>query len=260
MSNGKSTTQLEKDQYVTTPAGIKALVKEKLTAVATSVRSNVNYLRALVATTQAELGSEPHQRSVKMPKLTKESRVAQLTALEAVHEKFYGAVLEAIEDTPLTEDEKPTNGRTSAKAIVTRRATFARTAKSTVRAWIKAGHDITALAAAHVTKPSLTIPTGQKKARKTSPKVLVKRATSQSKELVTTLVALSEVDPDAAKKEFQVVMGIIADQMGKLGVTGTKDASVAAAEHIPLIQGRGRNVTLFMPTATQVIRQAARPS
>jgi len=261
MANGKAQAHLENTQYVATPADIKALTKEQLSAITVSVRSKVTYLRALIATTQNSLGLVPRVRSVGQPvKVPKETIKEQLVALETVHEGFYASVLEAIEESPLGEDEKPKSGRGSANAIKTRRATFARSAMSTVRSWIKHGHDLANLSAAKATKTSLTIKGGQGRTRKVSPKRLIKAAQKQTQILVATLLQLAETDKAGAAVEYQNVMGMLSDQMVKLGVAATRDAAVAIAEHRPLTVGRGKNATVFIPTATHVLRQQARPS
>jgi hypothetical protein len=248
---------LEKNQYVATAADIENLTKEQLTAVSTQVRGRTTYLRALIATTQDKLGVALRQRMQGQPtKLTPEGITAQLTALEEVHGGFYEAVLKAIDDTPLADDEKPKTGRGSANAIKTRRATFARTAKSTVRSWIKAGHDIAAIAASKVTKAAITLKTGQRRRRAVSPKRLVSRVEKQSKVLIASLLELAETDKEAAVKEYQTVMNVMSDQLIRLGMEATKDAGVAVAERRPLRIKK----TIFVPTQTQVLRQQARPS
>jgi hypothetical protein len=258
MTNGNVTAKLEHNSFVATAADIEALTKEQLVATATSVRSKVTYLRALIATTQDKLGLAPRVRQGKGApvKLKPEEIVVQLAALEEVHANFYTAVLKAIDDTPLTEDEKPKSGRTSAAAIKARRATFARTAMSTVRTWIKAGRSLAGIAPSRITKGALVIQHGQKKKRLSSPKRLLTRAEKQSKDLIATLLELSETDKESAVKEYQALVGVLSDQLAKLSVGATRDAAQAIAEHRPLrIKG-----TVFVPTATSVLRQQARPS
>jgi hypothetical protein len=250
--------KLEHNQYVATPADIKALTAEQMNAIGTSNRGRTTYLRAVIATTQDTLGITPKARSQGQPvKLTKEVKSAQLEALEATHDKFYKAVIAAIEENPVEEE----NGKaTTSKAAVTRRATFARTAMSTIRSWVKHGHDLSTLFPAKVTKHAITLPTGQRRQRKPSAKRLVTAVQSQVKELIVTLLALSEVDKAKAISEEQTVIGQLSEQLIELGVVATRDAGVALAEGRPLKLGSGRGTQIFMPTASQVIRSQARPS
>lgn len=258
MANGV-TAKLEHASFVATAADIEALVKEQLVAATTSVRNRTTYLRALVATTQDKLGITPRVRQGHMTKLSPEDQKVQLEALENVHTDFYTAVQKAIEETPLSDEEKPKTGRTSSNAIKTRRATFARSAASTVRGWIKAGRDIGAIAAAKVTKAMLHVG-GPRRKRAMSAKRLITRAEKQSKDLIGTLLLLADTDKEAGLKEFQTTMDILSSQLVQLGVAVTRDAAVAAAEHRPLQVGRGSKTVTFVPTASQVLRQQARPS
>ena len=146
------------------------------------------------------------------------------------------------------------------KVPIARRATFARTAMSTIRSWVKHGHDLSTLFPAKVTKHAITLPTGQRRQRKPSAKRLVTAVQSQVKELIVTLLALSEVDKAKAISEEQTVIGQLSEQLIELGVVATRDAGVALAEGRPLKLGSGRGTQIFMPTASQVIRSQARPS
>lgn len=255
MANGTVTATLEKNSYVASPADIEALVKEQLNAATTSVKNRTTYLRALIATTQDKLGLTVRSRGAPA-KLSPEGVKEQLAALESVHEGFYSAVQKAIDESPLSDEEKPKTGRTSAAAIKARRATFARSAMSTVRSWIRAGRDLASIAVTKVTKAAIAIQSGQSRRRAISPKRLITRAEKQSKALIGTLLALTEIDRDAGQKEFQTTMNILSDQLVTMGMVATRDAAQAVAEHRPLrIKG-----TVFVPTATQVMRQQARPS
>lgn len=257
MNGSNVLTKIEKAHFITTPADIHDLTKERLNAIGTTNRSGTTYLRALLATTLDALGLEPRQRSQgHPPKMKPEDQKSQLAGLEATHTSFYEQVLKAIDETPLTEDDIPKTGRTSPKAVKTRRANFARSAMSMLRGWVRAGRSLDALPPTKVTKWSLVIHHGTKRQRALSPKRLAAKAVKQSKELVTTLLALSDVDKEVALREIQTTIGILSDQYVKLGAHATRDSAIAVAEQRPLkIKG-----TVFVPTATQIMRQQARPS
>lgn len=251
--------KIEKDHFVVTaPSDIRELTKERLNAIGTTNRSGTTYLRALLGTTLSALSLEPRQRQNKghPVKVSPEEAKRQLTGLEATHVSFYEEVLKAIDDTPLTEEDTPKTGRTSPKAIKSRRAGFARSAMSMLRGWIRAGRSLDSLPPSKVTKGSLIIQHGTKRQRAISPKRLAEKAAKQSKELVATLLSLLEVDKETAIQEIQTTIGILTDQYMKVGATATRDSNVAVAEQRPLkIKG-----TVFVPTATHVLRQQARPS
>lgn len=138
---------LESKHYIATPADIATLTRAYSEAIDASSNVRGHYFRALIATTQAELGSKPRQRSAEAsPTLEAEGIRTQLAAVDAVHERFYAVVLDTV------------NGNADER---NRRSNFARSAVSTVRAYVRAGFDITLVAAARATKAALAalIPT-----------------------------------------------------------------------------------------------------
>lgn len=257
MNGSNIIVKIEKAHFVTTPADILALTKERLVAIGTTNRSGTTYLRALLGTTLSHLGLKPRQRQQgHPPKMKDEEQRRQLKGLEEIHLSFYEQVLKAIDETPLTDEDLPKSGRTSPKAVKTRRATFARTSMSMLRGWVRAGRSLDVLPPDKVTKWSLVIKDGTKRKRAVSPKRLATKIEKQSKELIINILALSETDKDTALRELQTTIGILTDQYVKLGATVTRDSAVAIAEQRPL---RIKS-TVFIPTATQVLRQQAQPS
>ena len=135
MNGSTILAKIEKAHFITTPADILDLTKERLTAIGTTNKSGTTYLRALLAITLSTLGIEPRQRAQgHPPKAKPEDLKRQLGALEETHTAFYEQVLKGIDETPLSEEDIPKTGRTSPKAVKTRRANFARAAGP------KAGH------------------------------------------------------------------------------------------------------------------------
>src|SRR5579859_2247751 len=99
------------------------------------------YLRALVETAQAELGGSAGQD-------------AQLTALRAVHRRFYPIVRDAI----ATDELILAAGFAKKKVAIerNRRLNFARSAYGTIRRWLRSpSHDLIKLDATKVTKSQL---------------------------------------------------------------------------------------------------------
>jgi|GEM_PF-3016575 len=228
---------------------IAALAKSVLTAAQDIDTGRTSYLRYLIADTQAELGAKPRKIRGKPNKLDEKEVEGQLAALNKVNARFYEIVVKAASETipPATKD----------RAIeLNRRTNFARSAASTVRSWVRAGNDVTILAPTRVTKGELVVPA--RVPRAPSAKRLKAAAERQSKDLVKTLLLLSEVNKEAAAYELQMVMGQLVDEMVRLGVAATKDAAKAIAEHRPL-QIKGSD-TLFIPSSSAVLRQMAQPS
>lgn len=194
------------------------------------------YLRTLIDATKEELSGKKG-----------EPANTQLAALQRVHERFYELILKAASPfVPKTQKDR--------SITLHARANFARTALSSVRNHIRAGYDIAALNSAKATKATLARP--KQNVHPLSVKRWVSRAESQSKALVATLLGLADADKAAAVEEMQLVLGQLTSQLVAMGVVATRDAAQALDEKRPLKIGK----TLFMPTATQVVRQMARPS
>ncbi len=213
---------------------VTAIAQGIFRSVEAQETGRVSYLRALVSTTQENLkkGQEP---------------TTQLAALMAVHERFYALVLAAAE-------EFVPKGTKDRGVELHKRANFARTSLSALRGHVKAGGDIATLIATKTTKASLRVRKGPTKPP--SAARLKKRTETVSKTFMATLMELSDADKAAAIEEIQLIIGQLSTQLISMGVVATKDAAEASIEHRPLKIGK----MLFMPTATQVLRQQENPS
>jgi hypothetical protein len=223
---------LESKGFVATDSDVEALANAVLSAVEVTDNGRRSYLRTLVATTQKALGAEPRQRQGKPAKLDAAAVTLQMEALDATHRRFYTIVLR------VAGENVPPNTKDRALEI-NRRTNFARTAMSAIRRWVRAGNDLTALAAKSVSKASLAVEGSRKPV---VPKALKAKAERLAKGLLSSLMALADADRAAAVDEMQTLMGQLADQLSEMGVKLKKGA-------LP-----------FSPTETQVLRQQARPS
>lgn len=102
------------------------------------------YFRALVETTQAELGCKSGQDG-------------QLAAVRAVHRKFYPVVQEATTTEDIAHSPKSAPAERKRRALErNRRTNFARSAYGTIRRWLRAeGNDLMKLDSQKVTKSQL---------------------------------------------------------------------------------------------------------
>lgn len=183
---------LESRHYVATLDDVAALTRDIITAQKQGSEGRATYLRALIATTQAELGQTPRQRTAPIGKLNDEERNHQLKVLEEVGARFYGAVVKAAR----AQIEGPDRGGRE----LNRRTTFARTSLSAIRRWVRAGNDITSLVAARTTKASLAV-AGRRKGP--SPKVLGNQTRRYAARLEKTLATLAAADPAAAVQHWE---------------------------------------------------------
>lgn len=141
---GIQTASAEKKGFLLTDAALAILARDYAASVERSGRLRGTYLSVLVAHSKREL---------KARRATAEQAIE---AVERVNEHFYPIILEAV-ITPeiaitddLSEEEKLKRSKER-----TRRATFARTAKSTLVSAIKHGARLSAMDPAKVTKASL---------------------------------------------------------------------------------------------------------
>ena len=118
--------------YAATDAEVTALAG----GAAAGVAAAGTYLKVLVAAVQGRLGPIRRRRIGAV-------RVDAMGALEAEHARLYALVLAGVGPSDLDMRER------------NRRATFARTAASTIRAFIKGNGDVTSITPADVTKTQL---------------------------------------------------------------------------------------------------------
>lgn len=198
---------LESKSYVAQDEDIAALTQSLVDAQSTLGNGNTTYLRALIATAQQALGAQPRVRAGKIKKLDEASIAAHLAALTTVHDRFYAVVLR------VCGADKPTQRE------LNRRSNFARTAVYALRVWVKAGNDMTALAAARTSKVMLRV-VGRRHVRPLSVKRLMSRAEKQSKACVSALLALGQEHPAEAAQELELLMAQLTDQLGAITGAG----------------------------------------
>jgi hypothetical protein len=205
---------LEKRHFVVrTDADIIELVTKHDDALTARDTARATYLKALVATTQDELGVPVRLRAGRAAELSADDTAVHLTAFEKVQQRFYAAVLKAIGEGPPKERNA--------------RANFARSAASTLRRWIKAGNDIRALAAARVTKASLRVGGGA--GRGTAPPA--RRVEQLAGRLTAGAEELAKTDKAAAITAVEAAMTRLATLLISMGGQPTRDPQRAIDEH-----------------------------
>lgn len=204
---------IETNQYIATPADVEKLALSILSSDQTAQGGRGTYLKALVATTQADLGAPPRMRNVRSAKLETADATAHLAAFEAVFKRFHEAVVKAAGSVDPKPDSEALRSRTA----------FSRSAASTVRGYIRAGNDVRSLAAHKVTKAELATPHSK---RKFSVESLKKRAETVTEELVSIARNLNAANHEIAQTTLRAIMAQLAEATGMLEGT-TKDVSKA---------------------------------
>lgn len=184
--------KLEANPASATDAQVEQLAQARYTAGTEVARTDGIYLRVLVAGCQGKLGPMRRGRAP--------NGGAQLAVIEAIHARFYGAVLRGITTADIAPDDTLDNAERQRRTLErNRRSSFARTAKSTLVAYAKAHGDIRSLDAQTVSKNQLRAavepePVGDKVSQRIvrSEGVLLRAVKRQARE-----------DPDTARETLE---------------------------------------------------------
>lgn len=244
-------TTLEQRHYVATESDIADLGSRLMDGIELTDGSRLSYLRAVTATAQHDLNIKARSAKGKPSKLDDAEIARQLAGINVVHDKFYAVLVRTI-------DARVPKGRDHADEV-NRLTNFARTAIYALRQWVKAGRDLGRVLPESVTKKTLVIEGGPKRARRVSAEVLRKRVEKHASAFMAQVLALAEADKAEAVAELELLVGQLTHQLIELtGGKPTNDLRQAAEQHRPFRE-KGSSV-VFMPTQTQVIRQQANPS
>lgn len=192
-----------KNLYLMTEAQIETLAQEHTQGLAGLDKLDGTYLRALVTGSQGKLGPKKGKRP---------TEDAQLTALESVAVPFYAAVLRGV-----TTDDIALDATLEHADVVTRnrernrRAVFARTAKSTLVAWVRAGGDLRAIDVSTVTKTELRASTVA--ATEGTPGA---RVTVVQKAQARILAAVARDPPEVARERLYAVITALQEALDEL--------------------------------------------
>lgn len=219
---------------------IRALARQTVDGRQAIATARGAYLRALVETSQAELGGKADQ-------------AAQLAALKTVHRKFYPVVQEATTTDDIAHSSKVAPAERKRRALErNRRTNFARSAYGTIRRWLRAeGNDLMKIDAKTVTKSQLL-----SEAPPTRKHALTKdRVQARANKLIGGLLGFTRQIARMDQAQAASVANDAIEQLVKLlaaTATATRDAKVAAQEQRPLQVGGN----LFWPTEIRA-RKAA---
>lgn len=186
---------LEKSGYEASEPQVEALARE----VVHGTSADGTYLRVLVVAAQASLG--PAKRKLRAPR--------QRAAVDKAHKRLYPAVVRGVKTLEASQRE------------VQRRATFARTAASTLRSFAERGGDLRGLVVAEVTKAKLRragepVPTGTK----------LERAMHSSFDATKRAIArMQRKDPKTARRELTAAIDALQAMLDAVNVPAPTRAS-----------------------------------
>ncbi len=203
---------IESRNFIATDADIAKIAAQAIDGETRSTEARGLFFKALIATTQHELGSPPRVRNVKTDKLTAEDVAAHLLTFEGIAKRFCEKAREVAANT-VPSDVETLRSRT--------RKFYS--AASTVRGFIRAGGDIRGIAAHKATKGSLATPRTR---RKPNPDALKRRAGVLGAELERIAKALNG--------EAREVLAPLLAKLGAIagrGAKATRDPAEAMSEH-----------------------------
>lgn len=229
---------IESQNFVASTTDIEKLAGSILDADQASVSGRGAYLKALVATTQSELGQTPRQRNARAEQMNAEQIAAQLKVFEAIFVRFHDAVVRVAKNTLPDPDADMLRQRTG----------FSRSAGSTVRGFIRAGNDIKALAVGKITKASLAVPRTRRTMTVNAMKKRAERLVGELKSVARNLLAANK---DIATETFKPVIAMLATMSGLTDVD-VKDTNEAMEKGVPF----ATRTDVFVPIDLSSIRAA----
>jgi hypothetical protein len=217
-------SDLEQKNYVASNEDIEVITQSALEASHLAGASRATYLRALVGTTQQQLGMAVAKRKGVPAPVDEAETKRQLEALEIVQERFYAAVIKVVSAAAIGEEERSLDRAT----VYQRRATFARTSKAALRAWILSGHSLKSLVPAKVTKYALQAETQKRRGqpiRAPSTRFL----TGFTERLMARIKAAKS--PEDSIRLLETVISKLVMGLQDLGVETTTDLDDALENH-----------------------------
>lgn len=207
------------NNFVIEDKDIEQLTRALLTADHTSATVRGTYFRSLIAMSQIKLGMDKPRatKASRYVTLKPDARDAQLAALKEVHAHAYSIVLDVIGNDP----------ERNAKSV------FARTAYSTLTAWVKVNGSLCDLNLADVSKNRVRQLTA-KRQRPSASDPLPRAVAS----LVRLATATATESPKEAAEQLQAAMDAIGNAMIDLGLTKVaRSVETAGKRDLPFRMG-----------------------
>lgn len=224
---------IESRSFIATDADIAKIAAQAIDGETRSAEARGLFFKALIATTQHELGSPPRVRNVKADKLSAEDVTAHLLTFEGIAKRFCEKARDVAANTVPDSDADTLRRRTSKFY----------SAASTVRGYIRAGGDIRGIAAHKATKASLAMPRTK---RKPNAEMLKRRATAIGAELEKIARSLNG---DFAREVLTPLLAKLGALTTK-GAKATRDPAEAMSEHRALSTKAG----VFFPVQGSAVQ------
>jgi len=211
---------LAKNGFIATDAVLKSLARDYVAGANAAEDVKGTYLRVLVAHSQRETASLARKRV---------TQADALGAVAAAHGAMYAVILDAVTTPEIAADDSlPAEERQQRARERNRRTTFARTAKSTLTSFIKAGGRLVALEPATVSKEQLR---SYSSVAREGPQTVADQVAATESRLEKLIAALKAENPEAAQEavqSLQMKLQAIVTPPKRMGSRKLKDMTLTA--------------------------------
>lgn len=226
-----------KHNYVLSAAQVGELARELFASMQVVTGINASYLRILIAGVQSELGTL-RLRAAKggMGKISDEDKAKQLAALESVEGQYYVAIVDAIITEDIADNSRLGKEERARRSLErNRRTNFARSAKSTVASYIKAGFDIKSISVTTITKRAMyEMVQATKQAEPVKPESVAKSLETAGSRVEEIAAQLCDMDAEAARQQIEKLLGHLTALLVKTGAKPTDKPADAFNRCVPL--------------------------
>lgn len=235
--------------YLATDQQVRALSVLNFESIEQAALTRGTFLRVEVASLQAALGMEPRRRAGGKPQSFDKDEV--LATYNDMHKRLYAIVLDAVTTADIADTPKLRKAEKSRRALErNRRSNFARSAKSTLAAFIRAGGNVAALVVPQVTKAALAAETAKRK--QPVQEDLATKADRICSRMVKQIENIREEDHELA----QAVAQRLTVQLSEVTTDKvTKSPAKSVEENIPLRMGE----RFFLPMVTAANLEHIKP-
>jgi hypothetical protein len=233
--------ELTKAHFLATDEQVRLLAGRYATGLQAQDSVKGCYLRVLTAAT------------IKAAKPAKGKPSEIMAHLDAVHESYYAIVMKGVTTPDIADDESLDQEQRTMRSLErNRRSNFARSAKTALTNYLKAGGDLFQLDPDTLTKRELQAFVTAMRNKEAEPKTLKHRAELAVSRIEEMCRELADEDKEAAMVTVQELMARMTNFMAEMGRDATTKTIVAVKEHRPLRLREG----MFWPMSKAIAPSA----
>jgi hypothetical protein len=243
---------IEQKNFLATEDDVERMAREFRDAQVLGRGTAGTYLKILLAAIQAVLLGKPVLRAPRGPSpvMTDEAIAEQREALEATNTRLYAAVLRGAVTPDIADSEglRPEEARRRALER-NRRTNYARSAVSTLRAYLRSGGDLRRVAVPSASKGALAAQAANPSREPVSPEDAARRSVQRVTGRLTGVIEnIAQEDRKLATQALQLAMDEVSQLLLKYGGAPVTKIEQAVTQHRLLRTPEG----VFWPTAGRV--------